>query len=94
MENAREHGEAQEPRYVSVKDLAELLNLSRLSVYRRIHARVLPGRIAGRKIDVYGPFYRALKAEIDACRPVDIDEFAAAWTSGHEAGGASAGAVA
>ena len=80
-------GEPQEPpRYVSVRDLARLLRLSRQYLYRLAHQGVLPSRIAGRKIDVYGAFYRDLEAEIDSCRSIDLVAYAKAWTAAHSAG--------
>ena len=73
------------PRYVSVRDLSRLLKLSRQYLYRLAHAGILPARIAGRKIDVYGEFYRDIKTQIDSCRSVDVAAYAKAWTAAHSA---------
>jgi hypothetical protein len=67
------------PRYYSVKATAALLDVGRLFVYRRFHAGVFPGRKAGRKIDIFGPFVDALVAEINSGRAVDVEAFAASW---------------
>ncbi len=85
MQSRGEHLERRETQYISVKDAAEDLNLSKLSVYRRYHLGVFPGMQAGRKINLYRPLIAALKAEIDSCRPVDIDEFARGWNARHTA---------
>jgi hypothetical protein len=80
----QEQGEPQEPpRYVSVRDLSRLLKLSRQYLYRLAHQGILPSRIAGRKIDIYGAFYRDLKIQVDSCRSVDVVAFAKAWTAAH-----------
>ena len=87
IENHRapqEQGDTQDPpRYVSVRDLSDLLKLSRQYLYRLAHQRILPARIAGRKIDIYGAFYRDLKIQVDSCRSVDVAAFAKAWTAAH-----------
>lgn len=83
MQSQGEHPERREKRYISVKDAAEDLNLSKLAVYRRYHLGVFPGMKAGRKISLYRPLIAALKAEIASCHPVDIDEFARAWVAAH-----------
>lgn len=78
----QEQGETQElPRYVSVRDLARLLKLSRQYLYRLAHQEILPARFAGRKIDIYGEFYRDIKVQVDSCRSVDVAAFAKAWTA-------------
>ncbi len=70
---------APKPLYISVKDTAELLGVKRLTVYRRFHAEVFPGRRIGRKIDIFRPFVDAAMAEIRSGRHVDVDQFAASW---------------
>lgn len=66
--------------YISVKDTAKLLGVTPVTVYRRYHAGLLPGRKFGR-IDILRTFVEAFVAEIAAGRSPDVDTFAAAWTS-------------
>jgi excisionase family DNA binding protein len=73
-----------EQAYVTAADLAELLHVSRLWVYRRLHDDVIPAVKAGRKFLIRGAFYRDLKAEIDSSRPVDVVGFAKAWRTAHD----------
>jgi excisionase family DNA binding protein len=80
MQNPGEPVNHQEPPFISVKDTAQLLGCSKLTVYRRFHAGQFPGRKVGSKIDLYRQFVTDLAAEIRSCRPVDVDEFASAWT--------------
>jgi excisionase family DNA binding protein len=68
-----------DPRYISVKDTADVLGVSRLTVYRRFHSGLFPGRKLGRKIDISAPFVEALDAEIRSGRHVDVEQFAGAW---------------
>lgn len=74
MQSAGEHESL-----ISVKETAELLECSRVIVYRRFHDGVFPGRKIGRKIDLHRPFVVALHAAIRSGRSVDVDAFAAAW---------------
>lgn len=67
------------PTYVSVKRTAELLNVSKLTVYRRYHAGLFPGRKFGRSIDILGAFVWDLVAEIQAGKQVDVEQYAASW---------------
>jgi len=67
------------PRFISVKAAAALLDVSKLTIYRRFHAGLLPGRKIGRKIDLSAAFVAALVAELDAGRQVDVEAFAASW---------------
>lgn len=67
------------PRYISVKDTASILGVARLTVYRRFHSGLFPGRKIGRKIDISAPFVEALDAEIRSGRHVDVEQFAATW---------------
>jgi len=73
------HESDQESPLISVKETAALLKVSPVTVYRRYHAEVFPGRRVGRKIDLHRPFVAALHAAICAGRSVDVDEFAVAW---------------
>ncbi len=70
---------AQSPRYVPVLDLAEVLEVSRVYLYRLIRAGVIPGRRAGRSYGVLAAFYRDVLAAINAGRTVDVEAFAADW---------------
>ena len=78
MQSTGERGSLEEP-LISVKEAATLLKVSRVMVYRRYHEGVFTGRRIGRKIDLHRPLIDALHAEICAGRPLDVDEFAAAW---------------
>jgi predicted DNA-binding transcriptional regulator AlpA len=73
------NGSAKRPPYLPVKDTADLLGVSPLSVYRRYHANRFPGRKFGRSIKILTRFVDDLAAEINSGRPVDVDEFAAQW---------------
>lgn len=79
MQSTGKHESGQEPSLISVKDTAALLKCSPLTVYRRFHAGVFPGRKVGRKIDLHRPLVDALHAAICSGRSVDVDEFAATW---------------
>ena len=72
-------GKHQEQSLISVKDTAALLECSPLTVYRRYHAGLFPGRKVGRKIDLYRPFVAALHTAICSGRNVDVEAFAAEW---------------
>jgi hypothetical protein len=82
----------QEAPLISVKETAQLLQVSRVMVYRRYHAGQFPGRRIGRKIDLYRPFVEALYGAICSGRPVDVEEFAATWAKTRAVG--TSGAVA
>lgn len=83
MQSAGKHGDDREPSLISVKETAALLECSPLTVYRRYHAGLFPGRKVGRKIDLHRPFVAALHAAISAGRNVDVEDFAADWIACH-----------
>jgi len=85
MQSTGSHPELREPQYISVKETSQLLNLSRLSVYRRVHSGLFRSRKAGRSYSIYRPLIDAIKAEIDSCRSIDIDQFATTWNAQHDA---------
>jgi excisionase family DNA binding protein len=85
MEHNRALRGGQEPPLISVKETAQLLKVSRVMVYRRYHAGQFPGRKIGRKIDLYRPFVDALYSAICSGRPVNVEEFAAAWAAARPA---------
>lgn len=70
--------------FVTPADLADLIGAKRIWVYRRLHDGLIPAARAGRKFNIYGSFYRALKAEIDSCRDLDVIQFAKAWRTAHD----------
>jgi excisionase family DNA binding protein len=76
----------QEQPLISVKETAELLQVSRVMVYRRYHAGQFPGRRIGRKIDLYKPFVDALYGAICSGRRVNVEEFAATWADARAVG--------
>ena len=86
MQSTGKHESEQESLLISVKETAALLKCSPLTVYRRYHADVFPGRKVGRKIDLHRPFVDALHAALRSGRSVDVDEFAAAWKRARDAG--------
>ena len=65
--------------FISVKDTAALLGVSEETVYRRYHAGQFPGRRFGRAISILRVFVDDLVREINAGRPVNVEEFAASW---------------
>ena len=76
------------PTYISVKATAAQLDVSRLTVYRRFHEGLFPGRKFGRSIKILAAFVSDLDAEIKSGRPVDVDAFAAAWLAKAQEGAA------
>jgi len=65
--------------FISVKDTAGLLGVSKGTVYRRYHAGQFPGRRFGRAISILRVFVDDLVGEINSGRPVNVEEFAASW---------------
>ena len=86
MQTIRKPDGHQEPPLISVKETAQLLQVSRVMVYRRYHAGQFPGRRIGRKIDLYRPFVEALYSAICAGRQVNVEEFAATWADARAVG--------
>lgn len=72
---------SQPPTFISVKDTAQSLGVSLVTVYRRYHAGQFPGRRFGRSIQILRAFVDDLLAEIRSGRQVDVDEFAAGWVA-------------
>lgn len=62
-----------------------MLDVSKLWVYRRVHSGLFPSRKAGRSYRIYRSLIDAIKAEIDLCHPIDIDQFARTWNTEHDA---------
>jgi len=75
------------PTFLTVKTTAEALEVSRLTVYRRFHAGLLPGRKIGRSIKISAAFVNDLLAALKA-GPVDVDDFAAQWLAKASGGAA------
>ena len=71
--------------FISVKDTAALLGVSEETVYRRYHAGQFPGRRFGRAISILRVFVDDLVGEINAGRPVNVEEFAASWADARAA---------
>jgi predicted DNA-binding transcriptional regulator AlpA len=85
MLSTGKRGTRQEPPLISVKETAQLLQVSPVMVYRRYHAGQFPGRKIGRKFGLYRPFVNALYDAICSGRPVNVEEFAATWASARAA---------
>ena len=71
--------------FISVKDTAALLGVSEETIYRRYHAGQFPGRRFGRAISILRVFVDDLVGEINAGRPVNVEEFAASWADARAA---------
>ena len=71
--------------FISVKDTAGLLGVSKETVYRRYHAGQFPGRRFGRAISILRVFVDDLVGEINSGRPVNVEEFAASWADARAA---------
>jgi hypothetical protein len=90
MQSTGKPGDGQQPPLISVQETARLLKVSPVMIYRRYHAGQFPGRRIGRKIDLYRPFVEALCGAIYSGRPVNVEEFAAAWADARAAESAEA----
>jgi hypothetical protein len=83
VQSTGKHGSNRESSLISVKETAALLECSPLTVYRRYHSGLFPGRKVGRKIDLHRPFVAALHTAIRSGRNVDVEAFAADWITRH-----------
>jgi excisionase family DNA binding protein len=67
------------PGFLTVPATAALLGVSEMTVRRAFDAGRLPGFRLGRVCRISRAFVRALVAEVEAGRQIDVADYAAAW---------------